>query len=565
MSNLFDLPDDYKAFDPLVCKLQVTNLVPIDGEEFWSDESTEECREILQPMVESCTFTCKTLLAIHDTIFTETFDAKDQNLGKVQLRFKVKMLKEEICCEEPKVLKKLKNLVGKEDERPKNEVKTAKKEIQVQSPKKTEKLEIPQECWKKLSWNSHYELAVKHFKNPESFLAVPDISDSRKVLKALQEIENFPTKIPLEKFEVGGICGVACKKFHRGKIMKILEDAAMVLLVDTGEIVKCQKSELFQLPLELISKIPFQVVHCQMRGIKPKYNMNVWPPKQCQAVRELIMSCRQPLKAFVTRNSEGENEFGANSYEMFLINPETGAYLDEIAIEKKIADCDEKGEKPTDEDSGNVSDGDERILYHLLMKQHLVHSEDEEIENDEEEIKNEKREIKNEVEESDTKKIEVILPAISPPTTLDFIHKHPKIEWRQNDVMIYLLIAAVDCEDYSLVIDDSSLEVTIKYKSNLIEKAAMDFFSLIDSKLCSHEVRGLNIVLRLPKKFAKQEWPQLTESKEISKFLNYVAEDDKRDFELWGSIEKAGNFYEGIPDGLQEEESFSDTDEESWE
>jgi hypothetical protein len=69
-----------------------------------------------------------------------------------------------------------------------------------------------------LSWNSSYD-NVKYFKNPESFLVVPES------MKNLQGAENH-------------------------------EDV-VVFLVDAGEIVKCRKEDLLELPLNLITKIPF--------------------------------------------------------------------------------------------------------------------------------------------------------------------------------------------------------------------------------------------------------------------------------------------------------------------
>jgi hypothetical protein len=122
--------------------------------------------------------------------------------------------------------------------------------------------------------------------------------------------------------------------------------------------------------------------------------------------------------------------------------------------------------------------------------------------------------------------------------------------------MVKLNIAATDCQDYALVISDSSLEVTIKFKDR-IEKAVLEFYSLIEAKLCSHELRGLSIVVRLPKKFPG-EWKQLADTRENIKFLKFVDEDDEV------LVEKG---YAGMPGGMELEDSdveeFSD-DCERW-
>jgi hypothetical protein len=72
-----------------------------------------------------------------------------------------------------------------------------------------------------------------------------------------------------------------------------------------------------------------------------------------------------------------------------------------------------------------------------------------------------------------------------PSGSFEFIHKHPRIEMRQNEAVIYLLIAAADCQDYALLVDDSSLKLTINCCENRIKKAVIEFYSLVHLKLCS--------------------------------------------------------------------------------
>jgi hypothetical protein len=515
-------------------------------------------------MMEACTFTCRVDFAVHDTIFTESFDGKDRELGTIKLRYKKKAVKEEICSEDERILGKLKRVVGVES---REEVEEAAEEPAVEtSPQPLENPPPPQERWTKFAWQSHYEVDVTHFKNPDSFLVIPNIAERLKTKQILQAIEDCP-RVPLEAFEIGATCGVDGDKVRRGKIMTINGDDVSLLLVDAGEVFKCKKSDLLQLPLDLITKVPFQAIHCRMLGVKPKYNMSVWPPLQCQVVRELITSCQ--LKVFVVRASEEVNEFsgfGLSCYDVFLVDRESGDYLDETAVRMKIVDRDGSVEKPTEEDLEEMTETeDEKLLLQLLLK-HLKDQEKEKLEEELEEgfFDESSQESSEELPTASRLQTSALDPPqvhlnAPPPTTksLDFIYKHPTIEWRQNQLLVKLSIAATDCQDYALVISNSSLEVTIKFQDR-IEKAVINFYSPIEAKLCSHELRGLSIVVRLPKKFP-DEWKQLADTRENIKFLKFVDEEDEV------LVEEGG--YSGMPGGMELEDSdgeeFSD-DGEKW-
>lgn len=495
------------------------NLVPLDAAEIWDEETKTEVHEMLDRMMEGFTFTCMTEFTIHDTLFAQTFDAKDKLLGTIKFRFKNRMLKEEICVEDREVLEKLKKIVINDAEKlenPKTNLKERNEKVAVEQ--KSVEPKITQEKWKQLSWNSNHDVILTKFIQPESFLAVLE-KPNKNLAKNLEKVDKERI---LSSPEINGNCGVEINnEIHRGKIMKIIESIAEVLLVDAGEIVQCEKSNLIELPTEAITEIPFQSVHCRMLGIRPKYNMNFWPAKQRQAVENLMKN--RKLKFFVTETNQIVDDFtkiGMKFYDVFVIDRENGNYLDDLAVEAKIADRVENLKKPYgDEDSGNVSDeeNDANILYKLLKQKYQGLSEDVEEDLDDE-FEHEK--VRQE-DESQQKIIEI--PKDLPSTTLEYLHKHPNIEWRQNSSVIYLLISAIDCEEYALRISDESLEVTIKYKEKT-EKAFVKFYSLIDSKLCSHEKRGLNVIVRLLKR-NNREWPRLTESRERSQFIKYSEEE----------------------------------------
>jgi hypothetical protein len=116
-----------------------------------------------------------------------------------------------------------------------------------------------------------------------------------------------------------------------------------------------------------------------------------------------------------------------------------------------------------------------------------------------------------------------------PPKDQDFqiipkLHshnKHPKIQWFQNDIMIKLVVQATDCEDYSFEVDTRNLCLIVKFADHF-EVANIKFFGAIDPSKTSHELRGLNIVIRFLKLLKIDlQWPRLTEQKSKNQFITY--------------------------------------------
>lgn len=536
-TELLEMPNDLKNLEPLVCHLRIVNLVPFDGEEVWEETAKLEFIEKLLKNVEGSICTCKVEMALQNILFANSFDAKDTESGRTTLRLKEKLVKANIGQIGESVGEKLRKF-AKVHQKTVNEVtEIEEKEIFEEPFAVAEPLvpEVAQENWKQLSWGACYVVRVSHFVNPESFLVTVDRTDQKLLQKFQRELESCETRKPLSALEVGAVCGVEHQKFRRGKIMKACGDDFEVLLVDDGEVFKCRKSQLFELPAELKAKVSFQSIHCRMVGVKPKFNMQTWPPKQSGAVRQLISSCEGPMKVFVMKNNEKMDELsqlGMKSFDVVLIDSSNDSHIDEIAVAMRVVDRDDV-EKPKD-------------LEDVINDQHIVEVDNEEVGEDYADVEVLRKLLEMEyigeaessddecgmngmeqpteppaLENSKTPAVEQSVVPSSPISSLRFIHKHPKIEWRQNAVMIYLLISAANCEDYTLNVDDSSMDITIKYSETGCEQAAFKFYSTVDSTMTSHEQRGLNIVVRLVKANFHDDWPRLTESKEKSQFIRF--------------------------------------------
>lgn len=526
ISKLLALPERFKL-RPLISSLQILNVVPMDREDSWEQEATAKARQITcEVRSGECSFNCRVNFAIQNVFFTDSFDVTDN--GGIKLRLKNELKKENICEFNQAVEEKLRKLL--EEANLSNKVSTTReRRLSVSSESSGGPQHvIPAQVtgmWKQLSCGEYYKVNVKHFKNPESFLAVHNMSDNKFLQKVLLEIENSEIFTPLEKIEIGAFCAVKNKeKILRTMIMEKIDDEVEVLQLDHGEILKCKQSELLEMPQAMITKLPFQVVNCRMIGIRPKFNMKTWPPLQSKCVHQLIKCYKKPLKMFVAKQKKEDvlGQHHMNSYEVILIDPVKGKHLDNIAVSKKIADLDPI-EKPIKEgpEFDNISDDphftdneeDLAVLAKLIEQMTFGDDSDEDVVNEPEMQKTKAADRSPQVE----------VPPVE-ASKLSFIFKQPKIEWSQNDVMIRLQVSAIDCTDYALKISDSSIEVAIEYRDRM-EKTIIVFYGSVNAKVSSHELCGLNIIVRLPKLIFYNEWPRLTANIERSQFIRYNSAD----------------------------------------
>lgn len=405
-------------------------------------------------------------------------------------------------------------------------------------PSKTQSSEIDdkkssaQESWKKLSHNNFYDVRVCRFNNPDSFFVVL-ASQQNKLHVTPDESKN------LENFCVGATCLVKRENMLRGKILRAVDQTIEVFLVDEGEIVACQPSELYSASAEAISKICFKSVHCRLVGVKPKYNMKTWPPKQCDMIEKTIRGIGATLRMYVMNKNEKIDKscmLGQSSYEVILID-QTGNHLDDVIVSSSFADRDDY-EKPKDlendfnvgSDSEEFEKGNSEDLLKRMIKSMLNEiSETESADERAEETESTEKTIKfrPETNPSEPQVLEVAPEPTPIPSALSYLVKHPSVVWQQNEIKVHLSISATDCVDYGIKIADTTVEVAIVYANNRCEKAIIDLYSGIVPEMCSHEKRGLNIIVDLLKKVPNIEWPRLTESKERSQFIRFSNENIK--------------------------------------
>ncbi|CAO1366134.1 unnamed protein product [Diamesa tonsa] len=579
-TDLMLLPAKFLQFAPQVSDLQVHSLIPNDFEDYWQQEITKDLKTKLARQEMNSYCVCRVEMAIRNTLFTDNFEIKIElpgvGIDLSNYDLKKDLIKRKLCSTDQSIVIKLKKLAT-------NCGLVVPVTQRVIPPPELPKI-IPvepkmNEQWKQLHWKTDYEVILKDFNNPEDFFVI--LGDPKK---KVQEISVYEAKDSLNNVVIGAICLVKedSDYMKRVKVIKLIDDGSLVecFQLDFGETSSYQKDQLYEIPAHLVEFLPFQAINCRLIGICPVYKMDTWTKSAINAIYKTLIDGGEILKMHVIKNNEKHLKnklLQINSYDVMLFDSKTGQRFDELLINLKYAVPDKdvtklviedvREEDWSSEDEVEDVEQSETINSEVEPKPESINFldilnldiDDIDCQIDESEImdmlglpgakvvlkddgKNlypleELKTIETSTEKpKEMKKVEVVeakestVESVETPQDFQILpalscsFKHPKIEWRQTNVLVYLKISAVDCKEYSLKISPESMSIIIKYEDTL-ESAIVHFFGCIDASLSSHELRGLNITVRLAKKITGKSWPRLTQHPDKNHAIKYCTEE----------------------------------------
>lgn len=108
------------------------------------------------------------------------------------------------------------------------------------------------------------------------------------------------------------------------------------------------------------------------------------------------------------------------------------------------------------------------------------------------------------------------LPAVP---FLKALHKRPQTTWYQNDCMIFLSVHAPDINNYFLEVTSKTLLFVATIQSEKFV-LILNFLASVDCASVSHEIKGLNVVVRLKKTYFIK-WPRLLQQSTKYSWLKY--------------------------------------------
>lgn len=110
-----------------------------------------------------------------------------------------------------------------------------------------------------------------------------------------------------------------------------------------------------------------------------------------------------------------------------------------------------------------------------------------------------------------------LLPSQPPP--LKALNKRPQTTWYENDCMIFLSIYAPDVNEYLLEVSPK----TILFVADIQGEKSVLILNLLGSinpQTVSHEIKGLNVIVRL-QKVVFEKWPRLLKESTKYSWLKY--------------------------------------------
>lgn len=478
--------------------------------------------------------------AIQNVIFAQTFEMRisiSAEMNIIKYALKNDLLKKNFCMKDSTVAEKLKELMTRAGLYVPQEEITANAAPSSPVAKKVECEETGKPRWKHLTNGSEHQVTVKYFENPYSFYIVVDATGKHELQGMMKSVAECTTRIPMETPQEGDFCLIIREDqiCQRAVISTPSGDDEIfnAFLLDAGEQIKCSKDEIFQMPPAVMNKPSFQAVKCRLLGVKPKFELNEWLPKPIKVIKQCFTEycCDKLVRMRVIEKK-------LDMYGVVLYHPETGERFDRLLVAENIVvaanqkaelvEAHEVSEARSQEDAIDQNELEEEVMRLLASEEQGACT----IGTDEcLRISNlppttrlipieEPTEAQSEDKERVKKPVEVKESVNT--TTLSYIHPHPKIEWRQDDELVFLHIAAVDSVDYALEASDSSLQIYIKYESSY-ELTLIDLYGITDLGYFSHEKAGVNIIVRLLKT-VRDTWPRLTRDDDHNRFINFSIE-----------------------------------------
>ncbi|KAG4068946.1 hypothetical protein HA402_005094 [Bradysia odoriphaga] len=245
------------------------------------------------------------------------------------------------------------------------------------------------------------------------------------------------------------------------------------------------------------------------------------------------------LFVWCTNHSVSNDLMECNSYDAIFLDKKLEKNINQFVVKNGFADYDPETEHLADIEVdwcdlqfANEEDWDE---YHQLEEfvESLLKSSKE----------NQQPAILDSAEESDKmSSMATAMPDLIPKTTVDdpftgtssqsttnancrleSTAEMPYITWKQTESIVQLAISAPEVKDYSLKVGSRFVHFCFVSNGKRYENI-VNLFGCVDAKYTSHEVRGLNIVIRLMKTLAAEQWLRLEKWPGRNQFIKCVDE-----------------------------------------
>ncbi|XP_025416828.1 putative ATP-dependent RNA helicase TDRD12 [Sipha flava] len=581
-NKVFSLPNHLKEFRPVAIEI-ILSMEPFGEEESvlsWPNTTTKLVQSLFEPLIlTNIEFICKVELTLGTTIWIDWILAKKcMNCSHLACKLYQNSLKLPRELIDRKLAKTTSRLIDRLEDLNKNahvwkvhlnKDKPINTFLNIQKSglslfsceeKKIKNDNPIQVQWAHLSENMIYNVSVDYIEHPKCFL-VRNLQFGKSIYalqKDIDEAINSNTVYQLTCANVGTVCLALSpeeNKYNRALVKQVKDQIVNILYVDYGEFCQVKIKNLLTIPSNLITKLPFQVIECNLSGFKDISQTDIID----QFVDRFFHLTNTNLCLYVLSSSTNAKLTGGNYYEIVLFNnvmninttmaDDFNMYVDNMQIQN-ISTLNFKYDEIEDDKLDEEEFHSQLELLEVLLNS-STKMDQKNIELNSNDLIQDKIESKN-VESNEKKTL---------PDSLNFNHvtqennklqkyvktvkKYcldcntsslmPQCFWHQDDKWLYIKLDVISVNNYD--ISHTTDTITVNIETNTISYFfKILLFAFIVEELFTCHVNFDGIYIKAKKLIeVKYRWPRLVKCSNRHKYIIYDPEYivDHKSRNLW--------------------------------
>lgn len=572
-NNVFVLPSHLKEFRPVAIEIIISSIEPVgeggNNNFNWPVKTTKFVGHLLEPIiVMNLEIVCKVVLILGTTLWIDWLLVKKCancshfacNLYKNPLSIPRELLEHNLAKVSSKLISKLIDLDKdvhvwegyKTNDKPMNKllmIKTPNIPLCLSEEQKIKIDVVKQIQWAHLSKDEIYTVCVVYIEGPKCIL----VQNFKFIdtLKALQkEINKAIVNNTVKQLTcptVGTVCLAKSPEdnmYDRVVIKKIDDQVADIFHVDYGGTFKVNINSLLAIPLNFITKLPFQIIECNLSGFKEISQTNIIN----QFDNNLLQLTNTPMFCKVISFSTNTKLTGGNFYEIVLFNSDTNinitmandfnVFVDNSQIKNILSLNYEYNEHNNDDSDEEFDEEDLQVQRDFLMSllnsnKNLVQAPDstsqdrainKPIKLGQKNIKLDSLNASQDIVKNNNQIIEknnCIKTEQKYCLNCNIKPVVPQCVWHQDEQWIYIKLNVLSIDNYNVSHTTDKIAINIKTNSvSYFFTAVLYAYIKYESLTCHVTFDGIQIKLEKLVQ-VKYKWPRLMKCAKKHKYIIY--------------------------------------------
>ncbi|XP_050529571.1 putative ATP-dependent RNA helicase TDRD12 isoform X1 [Daktulosphaira vitifoliae] len=574
-SKIYELPESLKNYSPAAIEICISSMKPIGSVLNWPISTTNITRSILEPaIVADVEFIGKVEFLMGSTLWVSWLFIEQCaicshficKLYKNPMLLPKELIDRKLAEESSQILNNLIDLYKSTNMWIENtEVEFDNKSL-IDCMKYNISLfsaddqinDIVEEIkpqWAHLSIDIYHQVTVDYIENPRCFL-IRNIKFLDRINILQKDINELFTKNNLRKLDgikLGKVCLAKApdnENYNRALIKEIFEDETVtVFYVDYGEFYKVHITSLMEIPSNIKSQLPFQVIECGLSGFNKIFENNLTD----QNIIEYLMQLTDnEVYLKVLQSSSNSILTNGHFYNVVLFNDKININH-EMAL--KFSDCVDNNqiqnildakyqyvEHISDDES--IDDDDDILQAQYKLMKSLLKTTSEEIKEKPVNLSTEDNVLKTVPKSNLNHAIENNIQNLSKKKKklycLDCnrFPVVPRCFWHQDESWLYIKLNILSVINYHINHTINSISISVETNTVSYNFTAVLYAFIVEESFNCHVVFD-GIHIKSKKLFqTKYKWPRLMKCSKKHKYITYNPEYvlEKSDKNVWAKL-----------------------------